>query len=354
MRVLQVDSGREWRGGQNQVRLLCRELVRLGSVDQVLVTQRGGALAERAAADGVTVRGAGWTLGFDPRAVRQVYLVMRELQPAVVHAHDSHALMAALWARRFAARRGLTPPVIATRRVDFHVARSSTWFRADHLIAISDAVKRVLLEDGARPDGITVVPSGIEPDEVRRAAEPPLGIRAQLGLAAGTPLAVNVAALVDHKDQRTLIRAAAGARGPRPDLHWAIAGTGDRRAALAAEIDRLGLADRVHLLGWVERADALIREADVFVMSSKEEGLGTVVLHALALATPVVATRGGGLPEMLPPEALVDVGDAAGLARKVLQTLASTDPALRAPHLPERFTAHAMATGVLALYRSLV
>jgi len=130
VRVLQVDSGREWRGGQNQVRLLCRELVRLGSVEQVLVTQRGSALAERAAADGVTVRGAGWTLGFDPRAVRQVFVAMRTLQPAVVHAHDSHSLMAALWARRFTARRGLTPPIIATRRVDFHVARSSTWFRA--------------------------------------------------------------------------------------------------------------------------------------------------------------------------------------------------------------------------------
>ena len=354
MRVLQVDSGREWRGGQNQVRLLCRELARLGSVEQVLVTQRGSALAERVAADGVTVRGAGWTLGFDPRAVRQVYVALRALQPAVVHAHDSHSLMAALWARRFAARRGLTPPIIATRRVDFHVARSSTWFRADHLIAISDAVKRVLLADGARPAGITVVPSGIEPDEVRRAADPPLGIRARLGLAAGTALAVNVAALVDHKDQRTLIRAAAAARAARPDLHWAIAGTGERRAALAAEIERLGLADRVHLLGWVERADALIREADVLVMSSKEEGLGTVVLHALALAKPVVATRGGGLPEMLPPEALVDVGDDAALARKVLEVLGNPHSALRRPHLPDRFTAHAMASGVLAVYRSLV
>jgi glycosyltransferase involved in cell wall biosynthesis len=79
-----------------------------------------------------------------------------------------------------------------------------------------------------------------------------------------------------------------------------------------------------------------------------------VVLHALALAKPVVATRGGGLPEMLPPEALVDVGDAAALARKVLEVLSNPHSAIRSAHLPDRFTAHAMASGVLAVYRSLV
>jgi len=57
---------------------------------------------------------------------------------------------------------------------------------------------------------------------------------------------------------------------------------------------------------------------------------------------------------MLPPDALVDVGDADALARKVVQTLAPGDAARRTPHLTDRFTAHAMASGVLALYRSLV
>ena len=55
MRILQVDSGREWRGGQNQVRLLCRELVREAGIEQVLVTKRGSELARRAAAHGTAV-----------------------------------------------------------------------------------------------------------------------------------------------------------------------------------------------------------------------------------------------------------------------------------------------------------
>jgi glycosyltransferase involved in cell wall biosynthesis len=92
----------------------------------------------------------------------------------------------------------------------------------------------------------------------------------------------------------------------------------------------------------------------VLVMSSREEGLGSVVLHALALGTPVVATRGGGLPEMLPAQALVDVGDAEGLARKVADVVSNAQSTLRHPHFPARFTSRAMAEGVLAVYRDLV
>src|SRR4029077_18550752 len=166
-------------------------------------------------------------------------------------------------------------------------------------IAISEAVRAVLLADGIPRRNITVVASGIDPDEVRRAAATTLNVRARLGLSPNTPLVANVAALVGHKDHGTLLRAAHSARAPRPDLHWVVAGEGELRRSLEAELARLALGDRVHLVGHIPQADALNAEADVFVMSSKEEGLGSVVLHALALGKPVVATAGGGLCEIV-------------------------------------------------------
>ena len=343
MRVLQVDSGREWRGGQNQVRLLCRELVREPDVEQVLVTKRGSELARRAAAHGAAVTETPWGWSFDPRTWLRLNLAVVNFKPDIVHAHDAHSL----WMARHAAG---SARLVATRRVDFHVSRFSTWRRTDRVIAISAAVRNVLAADGIPATEITVVPDGIDADEVRRAAQQPLNVRARLSLPAGAPLAVNVAALVDHKDHRTLIRAAAHARALRPDLHWAIAGAGELWGSLTAEIARLGLGDRVQLLGYVEAADALIGEADVFVMSSKEEGLGSVILNALALGKPVVATAAGGIPEILPPEALVPVGDAEALARRVVETLVHPSPF----PLPPQCTARAMAQGVLALYRSLL
>src|SRR5687767_9462728 len=92
MRVLQVDSGREWRGGQNQVRLLCRELVQGGDVEQQLVTKQDGVLARRAAADGVNVVGTAWDIGLDPRAWWHLRRTIASFQPDIIHVHDSHAL----------------------------------------------------------------------------------------------------------------------------------------------------------------------------------------------------------------------------------------------------------------------
>ena len=345
MRVLQVDSGRDWRGGQNQVWLLCRELDREAGIEQALVTKQRGALAERAAAAGTKVHGTAWGIGLDPRAWWHLRRTIAAFQPDVIHVHDSHALTLAATVAH--GRR-----LVATRRVAFHTGRFGAWRRPDRIIAISDAVKRVLIADGIASDAVVVVPDGIDVGAVRQAATalPPLDTRRRLGIPAAAPLVVNAAALTGEKDHRTLIRAAHYARARRPDLHWVIAGEGRLRASLTAEIARLGLRDRVHLLGYVDRIDALIADASVFVLSSTTEGLGSVVLNALALGRPVVATATGGIPEILPAEVLVPVGAAEAMAQRIVKMLEHPLPL----PLPPRFAASAMAQGVLDVYRSLV
>ena len=343
MRVLQVDSGREWRGGQNQVRLLCRELGKDAGIEQVLVTKNGSELARRVSAAGITVQGTSWEIGLDPRAWWHLRRTTAAFRPDIIHVHDSHALT-------LTATMAMGRTLVATRRVDFHLGRFGAWRRPDRIIAVSDAVKQILTRDGIAADGITVVPDGIDPEEIRRAATPALDIRSQLRIPATAPLAVNAAALVDHKDQRTLVRAAQYARALEPELHWIIAGDGPLRAALTSEIARLELEDHVHLVGYVDRIEALIAEASVFVMSSKTEGLGSVILNALALGRPVVATTAGGIPEILPPDVLVPVEAAEALAQKVVAVLEHPTPL----PFPQRFTAHAMAQGVLDVYRALL
>jgi len=343
MRVLQVDSGREWRGGQHQVWLLCRELGRDPGIEQILVTRTGGELARRAAADGINVQGTAWEIALDPRAWWHLRRTIAAFQPDIIHVHDSHALT-------LTATVALGRTLVATRRVDFHVRPFGAWRRPDRIIAVSGAVKQMLSGDGIAGDAITVVPDGVDPEAIRRAAAPPFDIRGQLRLSATAPLVVNAAALVDHKDQRTLVRAAHYARELAPELHWIIAGEGPLRASLTAEIARLELQGRVHLVGYVDRIDALIAEASIFVMSSKQEGLGSVILNALALDRPVVATAAGGIPEILPPAVLVPPGAAEALAQKVVDVL-HHPPSLP---FPPRFTARTMAHGVLDVYRALL
>jgi glycosyltransferase involved in cell wall biosynthesis len=347
VRVVQIDAGREWRGGQNQVRLLTRALAGRPGIDVRLVTSAAGPLAARARAEGLPLIPVPWTIGLDPRALWGLVREVRRWRPDVLHAHDSHALALALVARRVARRP--RPKVLAYRLVDFPIRPGSNWFRADHVAAVSDAVRAVLVAAGLPPDRITTVPPGVDAEELHAAAAPPFGIRERLGLAPGTPLATNVGALVGQKDQLTLIRAAHLARSVRPDLHWTIAGEGERRGLLEAEATRLGVADQLHLLGHVERVPALIGESDVVVLSSVGEGLPNVILEALALGTPVVATRVGGIPEVLPAACLVPPRDPDALARAVTGALAAP-PSVP---LPERYTAAALGRAFEALYGAL-
>lgn len=349
MRVVQVDAGREWRGGQDQVRLLCRGLARRGDVRVRLVTRAASELARRAAAAGVAVAGVAWRWPWDPRAGLALAGVLSAERPDVVHVHDAHALTIARWAITLTSWRREPPALVATRRVDFHLRRPGRWAACHAVIAISDAVKRVIVADGVPAAMVRVIPDGVDTEEIHRAAAATPGIRARLGIPAGAPLAVNLAALVAHKDQLTLVRAAAAARAASPDLHWVIAGAGPERAALERAITELNVGSRVHLVGYIEEADALINEATVLVMSSREEGLGSVVLHALALGKPVVATRAGGLPELVAPEWLVDVGDAAALGARVVIACAERPRTA----LPERHSAAAMVAAVVATYEAL-
>jgi glycosyltransferase involved in cell wall biosynthesis len=349
-RVVHVASGREWRGGQRQVWLLARELARAGTIDQVVVTGARSELAERLAEAGVRVRAVPWTGGLDPRVLPAVVGELRG-GPSLVHAHDAHAVTLGGLAAALAGR-----PLVVTRRVDFHLRRRGFWARAVRVIAISRAVADVLVADGIAPERIAVVHSGIALDELRRTSR--LGVRDRLGLPPGATVAANVAALVGHKDHATLLRAAARLAGRFPSLHWVVAGEGPERAPLEQLRADLGLEGRVHLLGYIPEPARLVADADLFVMSSREEGLGTAVLDAMALGIPVASTAAGGLPEMLQdgagvlapprnPDALADAVarllEDSGLARSVSE---------RASVAVARFTAERMAEAVGSVYRS--
>jgi glycosyltransferase involved in cell wall biosynthesis len=347
--VLQVASGREWRGGERQVWLLTRELARLG-VPQHLVTARDSVLARRARAAGITVSEVPWDIGLDPRALFSIIRQSRATD-AMLHAHDAHALRLALLARR----RGT--PVLATRRVTFPVRPGGTWQRADRVIAISDAVADALRRGGVHDERITVIPSGTDLDALAGTA--PAGVRERLGWPADTPLLVNVGALTPEKGHATLLRAAAALRATRPDARWVVAGDGPERSHLARLAAALGVQDTVTFLGHVDDVAALLADATVVVSASDAEGLGSTLIDAMALARPVVATEVGGVPELLRPDAglLVPPGDGHALAAAIATLL--RDPAAaaslgaRARRAAERFAIGRMAERTREVYRSL-
>jgi glycosyltransferase involved in cell wall biosynthesis len=333
MRIVHVASGREWRGGQKQVWLLATALHEshgaappaggpIGSrpaatpppagadrarpddhLDQVVITGAGSELERRLRAGGVAVRGVAWRAGIDPRVIGAAIGEARR-GPCILHAHDGHAVFIAGVAAALTGR-----PLVATRRVDFRLKRPYFWKRATRVIAVSNAVRAVLLERGFDAARIPVIWSAMDVDAV--AATRPYDLRAFLGFPADAPVAINAAALAPEKDQATLVESAARLAARLPRLRWVIAGEGRAGPELERLIAARGLQDRVRLVGFLPDPRPWVAASDLMVLSSREEGFGGTLLDALALGVPIVATRTGGIPEVVGGKGglLVPVGD---------------------------------------------
>jgi len=165
-----------------------------------------------------------------------------------------------------------------------------------------------------------------------------------------TPVVIGVGRLVPQKDFPTLVRAIGQLR-THPDARLLILGDGDERAALAALVDDLGLAARVQLLGFVANPYALVARADLFVLASRWEGFGNVVVEALAVGTSVVSTDCPAGPREILADGrfgrLVPVGDPAAMATAIDASLLAPDDAATLRAEGARYTPRACANGYL-------
>lgn len=295
LRILHVDTERGWRGGERQTLWLAAELARRGHAC-VVAARAGEPLAERSVAAGLEIVDCAPVSEIDVRAAWRLRKVIREKAIDVVHAHTAHAVAVAA----LATVRSRVPLIVA-RRVDFRLrANAGTrwkYSRAAAIVAVSRAVARVLEEGGISPDRIRVVPDGVD---TRRTVSPASrDLLAALGVGAGAPLVVQVAQLVGHKDPLNFVRAMGRVHELVPAAAALMVGDGPLRADVEAEIRSRGLAGVVLLTGYRTDADALLAAADVACLSSREEGMGSVLLDALAFGVPVAATNAGGIPEVI-------------------------------------------------------
>jgi glycosyltransferase involved in cell wall biosynthesis len=192
---------------------------------------------------------------------------------------------------------------------------------ADRVLCVSATTAADLAEHlGVAPDRVDVTPLGTDlaPASEREIAD----LRARLGLDG--PFLLGLGTLEPRKDLPTLVRAFAALAGELPHQLVLAGLPGWGAGELAAAVEASGVADRIHLPGYVSEADkaALLSGADLLVYPSRYEGFGLPVLEAMACATPVVTTTGGSLPEVAGDAALlVEPGDPEQLAAAVVKLL---------------------------------
>lgn len=326
-------------------------------------------LADRASDDRFVVVSVPKAGLIDTFAIRAVYGLLKEQRLDVVHAHNGRtavtASIAASWAGRgrcVATQHFLLPNRTRQRGVKGVLSRAAhRWVnsRTHRHIAVSQAALQGMLQRQDAPqERITVVPNGIVPPSARELL-PRSEVRAELRIQSHQPLIVCVARLVPEKDIDTLIDAMKLVVAQRPEARCVVAGEGDLRPSLEEHIRQAGVENSVQLLGFRTDTLSLIHAGDLFVLPSKAEPFGLVLLEAMSLGRPVVATAAGG-----PLEIVVDSGtgllvapeNPAPMAEAIIRLI--DDPALRdslgqagRQRFLDNYTVTRMAKATLEVYR---
>jgi glycosyltransferase involved in cell wall biosynthesis len=234
----------------------------------------------------------------DALAGFQLRRIVRAGQYDIVHFHTARAHTLSPWLQ------GLKTKRIVTRRMDYPLRKG--WatrllylHNTDWIIAISKGVQAELLEGGVPLERLRVIPSGIDTKKFLPNPAAQNNIRIRYNIPLHLPLVLSVGALVERKGHNFLLSAAYQLKEQGYDLRYLICGEGGLRSDLEAQSRALGLTQEVRFIGFCPEVPELQAAADYFVHVPLHEGLGVAVIEALAAGLPVIASRVGGIPELI-------------------------------------------------------
>lgn len=358
--VLQLITTLDPGGAEHQLLTLIRRL-RDRFDFQVAYLKGAGGLAQRFEALGVPVSRLGIHRWADPVCLVRLVRLIRGLRPDLIVTHlfkaDVYGAMASI---------GTDIPLVSHKHNEdqfllnplFGALGLTTASRCRRLVAVSDAVARFHTDRAGFPEerfvrvlhGIEGEPPGLSPTELRR----------RFDVEEDSLLLGTAARLTPQKGLDTLIRAVKRLieHDDRFRFTCLIAGVGEDRDGLTALCRSLGLEERVRLVGRVTDIPAFLQALDIFILPSRWEGLGVVLLEAMANGCPIVASRVGGIPEVIEDGRtgrLVPPDDPCTLAAAVMDLARDRSHRMRLARagrsaFERRFTATRMAEEIAAVY----
>jgi len=362
--LFQIDAGKEWRGGQRQSLFLAKELKRKG-LPFFFIVQPESPLHQKACEAELPVLPFKMRNEFDLPAILRLAWAMKRKKCLLVHFHDAHSAAVG----SVAASLAKVPFRIITRRVDFplkknYFSRRKYIKNIDVIIAISEGVKKVLVEGGVDPENVEVISSGIDFssfEEDSSALTSKDYLHREFSFAVDDYLVGIVAHLADHKGHQYLIQATKILKQQAPKIKTIIVGEGPLSMELDRQAKELDVEDIIFFLGFRKDIPKILSSLDLFVLSSHLEGMGSSILDAMASRLPVVATKVGGIPEVVingETGLLVPPRNPSALARAILmlysdKTLASRLGQKGYELVHRKFSAEAMADKVVRLYEKV-
>lgn len=362
MTILHVSTARSWRGGEQQLAYLIKAT--RAECNCVVLCAQGSPMHQFCIENQIesyTINAASWLLWASARILSKA---CARIQPDLIHCHDSHAHSLAIWAARLYRN---NQAVVVHRRAGFSMHRGFfSVYKYNHpvvaaYIVVSNRVKEILYNGLKTEKRIETIYSGIDLERFNRPEKSRGILKALLGLPTETVLVGNTAALTAEKDYHTFIEVAKYLHQRHPSWKFAIIGDGKLREELQQKIQHSALENVVFMTGFRKDITTLLPDLDVLLMPSRTEGLGTSILDAFASGVAVVATRTGGIPELVTEGItglLADPGDAEKLARHTEILLTNHDLrrliVAKAQEKVRQFDYHKMAAKTIKFYSKVL
>ena len=359
IRVAHIEMGSHLYGGAQQV-LYLLEALSSSDVISTLICPIGSAIGEAARERNIAVEEIAYRGDLDWTAVRKIKRLLRQRSTELVHVHSRRG--ADLWGGLSARQVGL--PCVISRRVDHHDARwwaGLKYALCDHVIAISEGIRAVLLADGVSAEKVSCVRSAVDFERFQ-AASAPATLKARFGLPDESVVVGMAAQLIPRKGHDVLLEAVSALKDRWPHLRVLIMGKGPLGPSVVQQIQAMDLEAQVQCVGFLTDIENVLPHLDFVVHPARTEGLGVALLQAASAGVAVIASRAGGMPEAVLHERtglLIPPGDAQALVAAMERLL--VDPALAARYGAEgrrrmaaEFSIAAMAKGNLAVYRALI
>lgn len=333
MKILNVTTIREWRGGDNQMYTIFKLLQDKKDVPQFILCPENSVLAQKCKADGISCYTYDRTRMKLVHLTKEIVKICKEQQIDLIHAHDSSALNGALLSLLFLPKK---VKILLSRKRNNPIKEKflNKWKyshpRIVKIVSVSKAVEAIF--DNIVPDKERLVTIYDAVDVSHFSSRPNQNLLHQeYRLSPETKIVGNIAGLTEQKDIHTFIDTAKlilENNSKNIPIKFFVVGDGDLKAELMEYIKKNKLEDSVFFTGFRNNVADLLVEFDVLLMTSISEGLPLTIYEAFASKVPVVSTKAGGIAEVVIENKtgfLAEIKDAKSLAEKVLHVLENTE-----------------------------
>lgn len=358
MKVIHLSAEKTWRGGEQQIAYLIDELHKL-NVEQLVVCKKDSAFEKYCINNSIPFKSLAFSNQFDFISSYKLKKIAYIFKADIIHLHSSHAHAIAIWAYYLGNKTNL----VLSRKVDFPISKNFlskikyNCAAIKKIICVSNAIRIIMQNDISDGNKCSVIYDGIDLSKFKHSSNK---LRNEFGIATDVKIIASTAALADHKDYPTFIKAIIDIDS-KINAHYFIIGDGPLRNEIHQLVNDNNLQNKITFTGFRTDINEILPDIDVFVLSSKTEGLGSSILDAYACKIPVVCTNAGGIPEIVEHNItglVSDIGDAKALALNIIK--ASEDNEFtkllveNAFEKVKKFDKRNMAEQTLEVYKNII